>query len=1073
MTLRPIIDTCVPRKDILEGRLTDAHFAAQLDAVVREPEKYPVYGDPTAFFAVTYPTAGLKRLLASTFGRLSGKKGEVDGAEHGVVRFQTSFGGGKTHGLIAAYHLAKGARPLAIGEFIDPDLLPDTCQVAAVVGDTIDPSTGIEVNGRRVRTMWGAIAAQLGDEAWAKVEQQDHNRTAPGTETWVEIFEAAPTLVIIDEVAAHMRALGSSGDPDIRRQADAMPSFLFSLFTAAARVGHARVIITLATEHDAFAAETAAVSKLLDTDTTAGAETESVLARFREVLVPAEEHEISAILRRRLFESIDESAAAEAAEAFADYYADLEKKEINLNFWPDVKHRISLSYPFHPELIRVLDSRVGTIPSFQRTRGALRLLAEAVADLWSKRTDAVIINVADLPLDADAVANALTRAIDRETFAQVIEADVAGPGSHAADVDKARFTGTTPYTTRAATTVFVHSLEQTPSRGATSVDVLRGTVAPGHEPDFVEEALAQLDLSAWHLDYDGVRWRFDTEPNPRKIVEDEKQAVPNSRVREELEHRIERMFAPFGPVKTRVFPVGPEEVEDRPELRLVVMHFDAVAVTSRDASPPPSALVDMLDTYGVGRANRTYRNSLVFLVADRDHIEAMREAVRWDVAAQRVVGDPQRLSQFAEAVRKKLKDIADRAGLDARVAITRCYRHLYYPKADRANKHLRHHELSHTKQGDQEPKQTQVIQQTLESLGKIRTTPIATDFLARVAEFPKKDPVPTIDAVEGFWRDHDADIVLDPNLVIQAITAGIRNGEWVYYDSDAQRAYDGTAPAPAVRVAPTTYLYTRTRAEEAGLLRRDPTWADVERELIRTGGVIDGTSLRNALENQLGYEPTKTAITGILERVMKREPAPVVVVEGEPAPESSVLSPSAVVRTPLERMTVLTREKAESLGISVVDRRTGFTLREEGAPGPTFGSLSDKLAELGAGKKITRVTIAKTVSDAGVSELRTLLRAGPMLPKLDFTVELNGAAAFPGLSGSVGISMLAGPESDFRKFEKDIFGLLDRADSYTVELTMSCAPEGGLEIGSDAWSRIASTFTELASGVLRVEVQGE
>src|SRR5690606_27033501 len=256
MTLRPIIDTCVPRKDILEGRLTDAHFAAQLDAVVREPEKYPVYGDPTAFFAVTYPTAGLKRLLASTFGRLSGKKGEVDGAEHGVVRFQTSFGGGKTHGLIAAYHLAKGARPLAIGEFIDPDLLPDTCQVAAVVGDTIDPSTGIEVNGRRVRTMWGAIAAQLGDEAWAQVEQQDHNRTAPGTETWVEIFEAAPTLVIIDEVAAHMRALGSSGDPDIRRQADAMPSFLFSLFTAAARVGHARVIITLATEHDAFAAET-------------------------------------------------------------------------------------------------------------------------------------------------------------------------------------------------------------------------------------------------------------------------------------------------------------------------------------------------------------------------------------------------------------------------------------------------------------------------------------------------------------------------------------------------------------------------------------------------------------------------------------------------------------------------------------------------------------------------------------------------------------------------------------------------------------------------------------------------
>jgi predicted AAA+ superfamily ATPase len=127
MALRSITQTSQPRSDVLQGGLTDAHFAAQLDQVVRSPEKYPVYGDPTEFFAVTYPTDGLKQLLASTFGRLSGQAGQVDGAEHGVVRLQTSFGGGKTHGLIAAYHLASGARPLSIGEFVDPDLLPDSC----------------------------------------------------------------------------------------------------------------------------------------------------------------------------------------------------------------------------------------------------------------------------------------------------------------------------------------------------------------------------------------------------------------------------------------------------------------------------------------------------------------------------------------------------------------------------------------------------------------------------------------------------------------------------------------------------------------------------------------------------------------------------------------------------------------------------------------------------------------------------------------------------------------------------------------------------------------------------------
>ena len=96
--LESILKTCEPRGDVLSGGLADSHFAAQLDQVVRNPAAYPVYGDPTEFFALTYPTAGLKRLLSRTFGRLSGAK--VDGAEHGLIRSETSFGGGKTHSLM-------------------------------------------------------------------------------------------------------------------------------------------------------------------------------------------------------------------------------------------------------------------------------------------------------------------------------------------------------------------------------------------------------------------------------------------------------------------------------------------------------------------------------------------------------------------------------------------------------------------------------------------------------------------------------------------------------------------------------------------------------------------------------------------------------------------------------------------------------------------------------------------------------------------------------------------------------------------------------------------------------------
>jgi predicted AAA+ superfamily ATPase len=105
--LRPITETWIPRPDVLGGHLADNHFAAQLDQVVRDPASYPVYGNPDQFFSLTYPTLGLTRLLSRTFGRLSGNP--VEGSEHGVVRLETSFGGGKTHSLMAVYHLAKGA----------------------------------------------------------------------------------------------------------------------------------------------------------------------------------------------------------------------------------------------------------------------------------------------------------------------------------------------------------------------------------------------------------------------------------------------------------------------------------------------------------------------------------------------------------------------------------------------------------------------------------------------------------------------------------------------------------------------------------------------------------------------------------------------------------------------------------------------------------------------------------------------------------------------------------------------------------------------------------------------------
>jgi predicted AAA+ superfamily ATPase len=165
---------------------------------------------------------------------------------------------------MAVYHLAKGARPLNIGEFLDPALLPTDCQVAAVVGDTLDPENGLETNGIRSYTMWGEIGAQLGREAWKVLADSDAQRTAPGKITLQEAVGTRPTVIIIDEIAQSLRQLASSGNPDTRRLGEALPAFLKNLSALASGSPNVVVIITLATRADAYGKETNELEDLLN-----------------------------------------------------------------------------------------------------------------------------------------------------------------------------------------------------------------------------------------------------------------------------------------------------------------------------------------------------------------------------------------------------------------------------------------------------------------------------------------------------------------------------------------------------------------------------------------------------------------------------------------------------------------------------------------------------------------------------------------------------------------------------------------------------------------------------------------
>ena len=88
-----------PHDDVTSGRFEMAQYAADLHQVWRGVAAAE-YGDPTEFYRRTFITEGLAKLIGGAVERFAGTGGDP------VVKLQTNFGGGKTHALIALYHLA-------------------------------------------------------------------------------------------------------------------------------------------------------------------------------------------------------------------------------------------------------------------------------------------------------------------------------------------------------------------------------------------------------------------------------------------------------------------------------------------------------------------------------------------------------------------------------------------------------------------------------------------------------------------------------------------------------------------------------------------------------------------------------------------------------------------------------------------------------------------------------------------------------------------------------------------------------------------------------------------------------
>nr|WP_240971672.1 DUF499 domain-containing protein [Microbispora sp. CL1-1] len=1064
---------CVPRDDVLEGGLADNHFAAQLDKVVRDAKHYPVYGDADTFFAQTYPTSGLKTLLTKTFGRVSGAKGVA--GENGILRPTTSFGGGKTHGLTAVYHLANGARPANIAEFLDPALLPNgPVQVAALVGDALDPTAGVDTQGHRTYTLWGEMAAQIGDDAYQAMAANDAQRTAPGTGTIKAAFGGRPTIVIIDEIAKYIRAVTSSGSEDVRRMARAIPVFLGNLFEVASDpTNTVSVIITLAATTNAFGAETTEITELLDEDKSladgaaslAVGETADVLTRAVQpsaVIKPADDNEIGEILKKRIFASVDQDAARAAGKAYRDFYERLGRTE-QLAGGPEhpatYGDLVARTYPFHPELVRVLDKRLGNITQFQRARGALKLLAEVVAGIYANEDDTAIINVADIDYANEPVLNHLTDGLGRGEYASVALGDFAGRQSHAAAVDEEVFPGKPPYATRVARTVFTHSLEMVSTAGAGRNDWLVGTLRPGEDASIYEKALTQSEKVFWHLSFDGARWRFNVEPNVNAIIETEKRNVANTRVASLVDDLIMRAFANDGGATTIHFPSGSSDIPDQASLRVVVLDYRVITVDTKNAEAPPQLVVNMLDKVGSVGTPRKFRNSIVFAIPDAEQVNSLKDRARSLIAADSLAADTARLAQFSPEVRKKVEAYQKQATLDARIAVNRCYKHIYYPSSDKNTSYLRHRELPVQAQGD--PKNaTSAVVTLLTDEGKIRMEPFSAAYL-RSKTWPTAASSTTAAIEEYFWTDHNLQIVRNPSLIREAIINGVKNENWVYYDGSTGKTFTAhTMAGMTVGFAPDIEVMTNTEAQNRGLLVRKPTQKDLR--AILTADHLTGGEIRARLDGECGGEPTKTDVLELLATAVQATDYKwLVVLDTEPANGVRALTPSAIKDRGLDTLHVLTREEADRIGIEVPTRTVhSKTFTATGPGGVAFQHIVDQVTDFTI-QTISRLTLKVTADEAtGMHDIDLAVAALGMLQKQSITVRSTIRAEYKGLNGGLQF-MGTADRMDFQSTYNHVKKALVSATKVAGDLTLNITFQPAVAVNDAVISQIHTVIKNL------------
>ena len=666
--LTPWTRTAVPHRDILEEDFDLSTYAANLGDVDRDAGP-AVYRDPVAFWNATYMTEALESLLKGTAAVVSGKPGNR------VLQLRTPFGGGKTHSLIAMLHLFRRRATLAgaglLEGYADPG--PET-RVVVLPCLELDAAGGRLADGQQVRTLWGELAHRLGDhDALAEADEQ---RVAPGSESLRALLERHPTVILLDEALAYMEAASGVrvGDSTLAQQTMV---FLQNLTEVVRSLKRGALVYSLQRSvGEAYGSKT-----LLNT-------LDHLVSRVDSKKEPVRGGEVLQVVRQRLFAELGPKRQREqVAKAYGQAHTawlrstadtDADKKRADQDGAALAK-RIEQSYPFHPALLDLMYHRWGSLPSYQRTRGALQFLATVVGALHRSDAGGALIGPGDIPFDDPAVKQAFFSQVGESgEWESVMATDLVGSTARSRDVDakvgldapkfRALAVGT-----RLARALMAYSFGASSGekRGVTSQDLVGAVQRPDLPYDVLEQALLGVAARLLYVHGGDGRYRFETRPNLNKLLEDEAAAIQPHAV----DRRVEELFAKrIGSRNYVLWPAGHKDVPDRrPRFTVVFWHL-------RFSQLPQGKLVEqaLLWTEQVGDNKREYKNALCFAAPDGHHVDRCKHQARQLLAVEELLRTPKRFAaeDLAELRRRK-----DKAGAGVQAGLGRMYRTLLLPRA--------------------------------------------------------------------------------------------------------------------------------------------------------------------------------------------------------------------------------------------------------------------------------------------------------------------------------------------------------------------------------------------------------